>query len=102
MSDVSVHEVAPLLAGGAVLVDVREDDEWAGGHAPDALHVPMSRMRGRVDALPTDRTLLCICHVGARSAAVAEALRSAGYDALNVAGGMDAWAAAGLPVSYQA
>jgi rhodanese-related sulfurtransferase len=45
-----------------------------------------------------DRLIVCVCHVGARSAAVAEALTNAGYNAANLAGGMDAWAAEGLPV----
>lgn len=81
---------------GVVLLDVREDDEWAAGHAPDATHVPMSRLTP--DAIPADTTVLCICRSGGRSGRVTEALRNRGIDAVNVAGGMNAWAAAGLPV----
>jgi len=95
--DVSVLEAAQLVDEGAVLLDVREQDEWLAVRAPDALHIPMSRLSTSADQLPGDRLLVCICHVGGRSAVVAEALVGAGYDAVNVAGGMEAWQAAGLP-----
>ena len=98
MSDVSVDEAQRLVTEGALLLDVREDDEWDQVHAPTATHVPMTRLRAEVERLPHDRLIACICHVGGRSAVVAGALRDAGYDAVNVAGGMDAWEAAGLPV----
>lgn len=91
--------VTPADANGrsdAVLLDVREDDEWAAGHAPGAVHVPLSRLRP--DTVPEAPTLLVICRVGGRSERAAEALRRAGYEAYNVAGGMKAWSAAGLPV----
>jgi rhodanese-related sulfurtransferase len=87
---------ASSLQAGQVLLDVREDDEWAAGHAPDAVHVALGRLRP--DALPSARQLLLICRSGGRSAQATEVLRRAGYDAINVAGGMTAWAAAGLPV----
>ena len=87
-----------LVEDGALLLDVREDIEWRAGHAPEATHLPMSRIGASVRELPTDRLIVCVCHVGARSAAVAEALNNAGYSATNLAGGMDAWEAAGLPV----
>lgn len=81
---------------GAVLIDVREDDEWAQGHAPDAVHVPMSRIS--LEDIPEGRPVYCICRSGNRSGRVAEALLHAGVEARNVAGGMIAWEAAGLPV----
>jgi rhodanese-related sulfurtransferase len=96
---VSVLEAAEALrAGDAVLLDVRERDEWSVVRAPDALHIPMRQLSTATHLLPTDKTLLCICHIGGRSAVVAEALVGAGYDAVNVAGGMEAWETAGLPV----
>jgi rhodanese-related sulfurtransferase len=85
---------------GGVLLDVRELDEWATVRAPGALHIPMRELGASIERLPADTTIACICHVGARSAVVAEALVGAGYDAVNVAGGMDAWEAAGLPVEH--
>ena len=61
--------------------------------------VPMSTFAARVGELPTDRPLLMICHLGGRSAAAAGFLiRSGRTDVVNVAGGMDAWERAGLPV----
>jgi rhodanese-related sulfurtransferase len=81
---------------GTSLLDVREDDEWDAGHAPGATHVALGKLRA--DALPVAAQVLCICRSGARSARAAEALRAAGIDATNVAGGMSAWVAAGLPV----
>jgi rhodanese-related sulfurtransferase len=81
---------------GTVLLDVREADEWAAGHAPGATHLPLGELH--VDRLPPGATVLCICRSGGRSGRAASALRSAGIEAVNVAGGMAAWAAAGLPV----
>jgi rhodanese-related sulfurtransferase len=86
------HDRAP----GQVLLDVREDDEWAAGHAPGAVHLPLSRLHP--DHLPEADRLLVICRSGNRSGQAAAALARAGYDASNVAGGMNAWAAQGLPV----
>lgn len=98
--DISVLEAAELVeAGSAVLLDVREPDEWTAVRAPHALHIPMRQLSTSAHLLP-DQLLACICHVGARSAVVAEALVGAGYDAVNVRGGMDAWQAAGLPVEH--
>jgi rhodanese-related sulfurtransferase len=87
-----------MVRSGALLVDVREDDEWVVGHAPQATHLPMSRLARGPVRLPSDRLVICVCHVGARSAAVAAALAGAGWNAANLAGGMEAWHAAGLPV----
>jgi rhodanese-related sulfurtransferase len=96
---ISVLEAAQLAGEGvAVLLDVREPDEWLTVRAPNALHIPMRQLSTSTDRLPARMTIACICHIGARSAVVAEALVGAGYDAVNVTGGMDAWEAAGLPV----
>ena len=96
--EVTAADARELVKSGAVLLDVREDHEWVVGHAPEAEHLPMSRINERVGDLPRDRTIVCVCHVGGRSAVVAEALNRAGWQAVNLTGGMDAWAAAGLPV----
>jgi rhodanese-related sulfurtransferase len=98
--DVSVLEAARLVEDGAVLLDVREPEEWATVRAPDALHIPMRQLSTSTDRLPPDRLLVCICRAGHRSAVVAEALVGAGYDAVNVFGGMDAWESAGLPAEH--
>ena len=94
---VDVDEAARVAASGEVLLlDVREDEEWAAGRAPGAVHAPMSRLRQ--DTVPRDRPVLVLCRVGGRSAAVTQALDQLGYDVVNVSGGMLAWSAAGLPV----
>jgi rhodanese-related sulfurtransferase len=94
--EVRVTEVGELLAGGACLLDVREGYEWDAGHAAAATHLPMGELA--LDRLPEGRPLLVVCHVGARSAMATQALLRAGVEAVNVAGGMDAWTRAGLPV----
>jgi rhodanese-related sulfurtransferase len=95
----SLPEIDPVDAnahgGDDVLLDVRELDEWAVGHAPGAHHLPLSRLHP--DELPAGR-LLVICRSGGRSSRAVAALRNAGFDAVNVTGGMQGWAAAGLPV----
>lgn len=83
-------------AADHALVDVRESHEWSAGHAPGAVHVPLGELRP--DRLPAAERLLCICRSGARSSRAVAALRNAGYDAVNVDGGMNAWHAHGLPV----
>jgi rhodanese-related sulfurtransferase len=82
----------------AFLLDVREADEWAAGHAPTATWIPMGELQARIDELPRDRRILAICRSGGRSAAVTEALNGVGFDAVNVAGGMQSWARSGLDV----
>jgi len=95
--DVDPKEAAGLQDQGAVLLDVREDDEWTAGHAPGALHVPLAEVGGAV-ARFDGRQILTVCRGGNRSAQAATALVKAGIDVRNVAGGMSAWAAAGLAV----
>ncbi|HJT02456.1 MAG TPA: rhodanese-like domain-containing protein [Pseudonocardiaceae bacterium] len=89
------------LPADAVLLDVRENDEWAAGHAPGAVHVPMGQVTQRleeIDAALPGRPVRVVCRTGARSARVTAYLRQAGWEAVNVDGGMRAWAAAGRPM----
>lgn len=90
------------LPSGVVLLDVREDDEWAAGHIAGAVHVPMMQVPQRLQfdpgPLTPDAAIVVICKVGGRSAQVTAWLRHQGYDAANLAGGMLAWAAAGRPM----
>ena len=98
VTDIDPVEADALVAGGALLLDVREDYEWAAGHAPAAVHVAMGQVVERIAELPTDRTIVCLCRAGGRSGSVALHLAGLGYDVRNVAGGMQAWAAGDLPV----
>jgi rhodanese-related sulfurtransferase len=82
-----------------LLLDVREPHEFVEVRAPDAVLLPTSTFAARIDELPLDRPLLVICHSGGRSAAVTGFLARSGWtDVVNVAGGMEAWERAGLPV----
>ncbi|MEG3627885.1 rhodanese-like domain-containing protein [Streptomyces poriticola] len=86
--------------GDAVLLDVREEPEWRAGHAPDAVHVPLSALAagGGLPRAAQDRPLVVICRSGRRSQQAARLLTARGADAVDVEGGMNAWAAAGHPV----
>jgi hydroxyacylglutathione hydrolase len=97
-----IDEVDPLtgqsmVEAGATLLDVRHQEEWDAGHAPDAVLVPLDELGDRYTELPIDEPIVVICRSGARSARAAEALVGAGYNAVNLAGGMKAWVAGGLP-----
>jgi rhodanese-related sulfurtransferase len=99
-----MHSVpVPVISVGQVrdddlLLDVREDDEWAEGRAPAAVHVPLSEVPARLAELPRGRRIAVVCRVGGRSAQAAAYLQVQGYDAHNVDGGMLAWQSAGLPL----
>jgi rhodanese-related sulfurtransferase len=80
------------------LLDVREPDEYAAGHAPGVVLHPLNDLPSVWSELPADRTVLCICRTGARSATATEFLRRQGIDAVNLEGGMQAWAAFGFDV----
>jgi rhodanese-related sulfurtransferase len=90
---------AAEVAEDAVLIDVRDPDEWAAGHAPEAVHLPMMEIPVRVEEVPRDRDVVVVCRVGSRSAQVVAYLQAQGYDRVaNLDGGMYAWAAAGRPM----
>lgn len=94
-----IREVDPRdVPDDAVLLDVREDDEWQAGHAPDAVHIPLQQLPERYGELPDDQPIHVICKVGGRSAHAAAWLASLGRDAVNVAGGMESWRAVGRPM----
>lgn len=98
LSRMQPDTIAPTEVGPTFLLDVREDDEWAVGHAPGAVHLPMSEIQQRLAEVPTDVPLAVVCRVGSRSAQVVAWLRQQGYDAANVEGGMLGWQRVGLPV----
>jgi len=94
-----IPEVAAAgVPADAWLLDVREDDEWTAGHAPQARHIPLGELGARTAELPQDTEVYVICRSGFRSARAAQALNGAGWRAVNVAGGMHDWAAAGQPM----
>jgi rhodanese-related sulfurtransferase len=96
--DASASVMSKDLPAGAYLLDVREDDEWAAGHAPDAVHIPVGALGERAAEVPQGTEVYVICRSGARSAYAAQALAGAGWTTVNVADGMTGWAVAGRPM----
>lgn len=91
---------AALAVGGAYLLDVREPWEWEERRIPGAVLIPLVELPGRIAELPDDRDLYVHCRVGQRSRRAVNYLRGSGRPrSVNVAGGIDAWEAAGLPVA---
>ena len=85
----------------AALIDVREPEEYLGGHAEGAVNVPLSSFREHYQDIPTQGEVLLICHVGQRSLMAAAFMRNQGWGRVfNVEGGTDEWEAMRLPMSY--
>lgn len=80
------------------VVDVRQPGEWRRGHIRGSVNVPLTQLRGKLEKLPRDRTIVAVCASGHRSAVAARTLRKAGFDVENLKGGMSAWSRSGLPV----
>jgi rhodanese-related sulfurtransferase len=81
------------------LVDVRTNGEWSSGHAPKALHIPLSEFNQRQREIAQDRPVVVVCASGNRSAVAATSLARSGHESVyNFAGGMGSWKSAGLPV----
>ncbi len=95
MKSITVSELAER--SNTPLIDVREANEFASGHVPGAVNIPMSELGGRLEELPGE-AFDVICQIGGRSARVVEALEARGYDATNVEGGTAEWIARGLEV----
>jgi rhodanese-related sulfurtransferase len=91
-------DCADASSGDRLLLDVRNGDEWNAGHAPHAVHIPLDALPERTSELDPGRAIVCLCRSGNRSGQATALLRECGFDAVNMAGGMRAWAAAGLPV----
>ncbi len=101
----AVAEATPAEAherianGGALLVDVREPQEWRAGRAAGARHIPLGELAQRAGELPKEQPIYLICASGNRSKAAAELLHRAGFARpINVGGGTGAWMRARLPV----
>jgi rhodanese-related sulfurtransferase len=93
-----VVDVPVEFGPSAILLDVREDDEWQRGHAPGATHIPMGEIPARLGEIDGEAELFVVCGVGGRSLRVAQYLARNGFEPVNVDGGMRAWADAGRPV----
>ena len=98
ISEIDVDELAELLASGASLVDVREHDEWRDARVPGVPLVPLQTVPDNIDVFSVSQPVYIICRSGARSMRVAQYLESQGVEAVNVAGGTNAWIESGRNV----
>ena len=91
-ADTDVANVHSVVAAGALLVDVREPDEFADGTIDGAINVPLGEVEGRIGLFDKSTPIAFLCRSGNRSGKAAELYREAGYKAVNLRGGMLAWA----------
>jgi rhodanese-related sulfurtransferase len=96
VSEISVDEWRRGGCAG-VLLDVRSPGEYAGGHLPGAVNVPLDEV-GAVAARHAGQDVVTVCHSGARSLAAARLLAAAGARVQSLTGGTEAWRQAGHPV----
>jgi rhodanese-related sulfurtransferase len=97
-TELEPKRVAELIADGAELIDVRRDYEWEGGRIEGARHIEVNELVAEAESIPKRRPVIFYCRSGNRSGMAAAAFREAGYDANNMAGGIQAWVEAGLPI----
>ena len=104
-SNANIPSSMPLISAAeaardttSLHLDVRELDEWEAGHDATAVHIAMADLPAAAGSFDKSRKIICICRSGNRSGKVAAWLISRGLNAVNMTGGMQAWAADGLPV----
>jgi rhodanese-related sulfurtransferase len=102
--EVSVASAEEAIREASVLVDVREADEFAAGHVPGAVHISRGMLEFRFSGMPAlqprDIKIVLYCKTSGRAALAGAALQEMGYlNVQNIAGGFDAWVAAGKPVA---
>jgi rhodanese-related sulfurtransferase len=81
------------------LLDVRQPEEYIQERIDGAHLIPLGELGRRLDELPMDADIICVCHLGSRSSHATRELVKLGYRAINLNGGMDAWTRTGLPVT---
>jgi rhodanese-related sulfurtransferase len=96
VSEISVDRLRQVGPSG-VLLDVRSPDEYAGGHLPGAVNVPLDEVKAAAGRYAR-QDVVTVCHSGARSLAAARLLAAAGARVQSLAGGTEAWRQAGHPV----
>jgi rhodanese-related sulfurtransferase len=96
--EVSPERARQLAADGATFIDVRETYERDAGYIPGTRHIELERLASQADQIDRAAPVVFHCRLGVRSAMAASAFRSAGYDAFTMAGGIQAWVDAGLPI----
>ena len=101
--EIALQDAEEAIRKADVLIDVREADEFAAGHLPGAVLVPRGLLEFKLSGTPAlsgrDLKVVLYCKTSGRAALAAQAMQSTGYlNVSSVAGGFDAWAAAGKPV----
>ncbi len=81
-----------------LVLDVRQRDEYRSGHIAGAKLIPLNELGGRLKELPQNREIVCVCASGNRSSSATRMLTKAGYQAVNMKGGMSAWRRENLAV----
>lgn len=102
INQVNTLEATRLINNDALVLDVREDSEWAIGHLPNAKHIPLGKLVGRVAELEKfkGKAIVINCRSGQRSARACAMLKKSGFENVhNLAGGITAWERANLPIS---
>lgn len=105
IQEISATDAARELERGALLIDVREVEDWQQSHIPGAVHLSRGTIELDIEekAPALDAPIICHCGGGSRSALVAESLQKMGYtNVKSLAGGFKAWKTAGLPVADSA
>jgi rhodanese-related sulfurtransferase len=100
-NQVAPEEVQEMIAKGPrpFLLDVRTPEEFAAGHIQGAVLIPLNELQGRLNRVPKDKTVICVCASGSRSSAAARQLEKGGYQVMNMKGGIARWLQAGLPLT---
>ncbi|MFE6510081.1 rhodanese-like domain-containing protein [Nocardioides sp. NPDC057767] len=98
MRETTIDQLAAALGQGAAVVDVREPAEFREGHVPGAINIPMGQLFARLGEIDRNRSVHMVCASGNRSGAMTDALIANGFDAINVAGGTNAWIRSGRPI----
>lgn len=97
--EITPQQASQYQKDGAYMLDVREQDEWNAGHINGAVLVPLGSLPSRLNEVPRDKEIVVVCRSGNRSAQGRDILLNAGYkNVTSMGGGMNQWAAAGLPV----
>jgi rhodanese-related sulfurtransferase len=98
LREVDVDEALELIDQGALLIDVREENEWEAGRSAHAQHIALSELPDHLADLAKDRLIVCVCRSGARSLRATGFLIEQGFEAVNLSGGMLAWEGAEQPL----
>ncbi|MBF7093845.1 rhodanese-like domain-containing protein [Streptococcus sp. HF-1907] len=95
---INIDQLENLLANQEInLIDVREADEYASGHIPSAVNMPLSQLDDSFLSLDADKSYYLVCQMGGRSARAYQFLEAQGFDVTNVDGGTSAWSG---PLAY--